>query len=345
MKKFEKISFLPLPTPVHRMHNIEKLLGFSPIFVKRDDLLGRGLGGVKLRKLEYILRSALDNKADTLVTVGALNSNHCFYTALIAKMYGLKCILFLVKPVSKKDENNLFLNDIFSKNLGAEIYEIEEIPDEKIGKGFGIVSESTEREVWIKCKEVIEKLQKNGYNPFYIPPGSVTPIGCYAMIEAFEELYIQMHSLGINSYDIFVPVGTGGVFCGLWFASQLRAKDVKIYGISIGANDFLCNEIVKNACQQLCKKIEHTLFIPAKFDIFDEFKGEGYGIETHLSQQAIKIAFEEEGLFLDHTYSGKCFAGMLEMIRKKRGIFTKPIVFWHSGGVVERMGNIINTCL
>ncbi|MCM8823421.1 MAG: pyridoxal-phosphate dependent enzyme, partial [Candidatus Omnitrophica bacterium] len=309
MKKFEKISFLPLPTPVHRMYNIERLVGFSPLFVKRDDLLGRGLGGVKLRKLEYILRSALDNKADTLVTVGALNSNHCFYTALIAKMYGLKCILFLVRPVSKKDENNLFLNDIFSKNLGAEIYEIEEIPDEKIGRGFGIVSESTEREVWMRCKEVIEKLQKKGYNPFYIPPGSVTPIGCYAMIEAFEELYIQMHSLGIDSYDIFVPVGTGGTFGGLWVASQMNLKGIKIYGISIGAGGYLCSKIVKDICKEMCDTIDISLFIPEKFDIFDDFVGDGYGAKTDLAKESIELAFEKEGLFLDYTYTGKCFAG------------------------------------
>jgi len=347
MKAYNKVSITLKPTPLHRMSQMEKFVQGPPLFVKRDDLLGRILGGHKLRKLEYIISAALSDNADILVTVGAVDSNHACFTAFFAKMFGLRAIIFLVSKHRKRPHQNhreVALNDIMTKKLGAELHFVEEIPDDtenQMHGNTGLVNEATEKQVRERMGILWTQLQEKGHRPFYIPFGSCCPTGCYAMIEAFDELHAQMISKGVDSYDIFIPVGTGATFAGLLAGVHKRQCDVHIYGISCAAHNPVCREMVVNATTELCNDIGLSLPDLQQLNIVDDFVGEGYGQPTEVSKEAIDVAFRIEGLLLDHTYTGKCFGGLLTLVRKHKNEFRRPIVFWHTGGVPEGIGGIL----
>lgn len=343
MKTYNKISLTLTPTPLHRMSQMEKLVQGPPLFVKRDDLLGRILGGHKLRKLEYIIPVALSDNADILVTVGAVDSNHACFTAFFAKMLGLRAIIFLISKQGKRlhyNQREVALNDIMTSKLGAELRFVEEILDDTEDKA-GLVSETTEKQIREQIDILFTELQEKGHHPFYIPPGGCCLAGCYAMIEAFDELHAQMISQGVDSYDIFIPVGTGATYAGLWAGVQKRQCDVRIYGISCAASNPTCREIVTNATIELCNDIGLSLPDSQQLNIIDDFVGEGYGQPTEVSKEAIDVAFRSEGLLLDHTYTGKSFGGLLTLVRRHKSEFKRPIVFWHTGGIPEGIGDIL----
>lgn len=347
MKTYRKMLLTVTPTPLHRMSQMEKFVQGPPLFIKRDDLLGRILGGVKLRKLEYIIPRALADNADVLVTVGVVDSNHACFTAFFAKMLGLRAIIFLISKPGRQSHHNqkaFALSDIMTKMLGAELHFVEEILDDsknQIHGNIGLVSEATEKQVHEQVETLFTELRKKGHKPFYIPPGSCCPAGCYAMIAAFDELHAQMISNGVDSYDIFIPIGTGATYAGLWAGIQKRQCDVHIYGISCAARNPVCREMVVNNIEELCNDIGLSLPDLQRLNIVDDFVGDGYGQPTEISSEAINIAFRIEGLILDHTYTGKCFGGLLTMISKHKNKFNRPIVFWHTGGVSEGIGDIL----
>jgi len=303
---------------------LAKALGLPDLLIKRDDLLGRALGGNKLRKLEYILPGVLSAGADALVTTGSFESNHVCLTAATARMLSLHPAVVLMGPASGRRDPTF--NERILRRLDTEIRVVEyEEADAGSRAGLG---ERVSRAV----AELTDDLRARGRKPFFIPGGGCCLEGTYAFVEAFDELHRQMARMGRSAYDIVLAVGTGSTFSGLWCGARRVGADVRVRGISIARGNPRCIDETIKAAERVC---DHLGLIPPgreDLDITDEFVGAGYAKPTELSAKAVELALWCEGILLDHTYTGKALGGLLKMCQDQHA-GNRPLVFWHTGGV------------
>ena len=321
-------DLLAASSPLIKLSNLVHEIQVSSLYVKRDDLLGRVLGGNKLRKLEYILPKAIEQKADTLITTGSFESNHVCLTAATAKMLGMHPAMVLMGPQGQQETT---LNERIQRKLGADIRVVYYDSDNRQD-----LSKRVDQAVQQLTDELIEK----GRKPFFVPPAGCCLEGTYAFVEAFDELHEQMLQNGHRCYDIVLAVGTGSTFAGLWCGAKRRGADVNLYGVSIARKNPRCVQETIVAAKRVCDKLQIPIPLPEDLSITDEYIGDGYAKPTELSQQAVQMALEKEGLLLDNTYTGKAMGGMMDMIHKGE-IGSRPIVFWHTGGVAGAIDSLI----
>jgi len=322
-QKLTRFKLAELPTHLTQLKTLGRHLKSNNLYIKRDDLLGRVLGGNKLRKLEYIIPLAQKQKADTLITTGSFESNHAALTATAAKMLGMDAAIVLMgtdepgqKPLNEKIQEQL---DVEIK----KVYYKENDPQSR-----SALSERVAEQV----KKLTEDLKKRGKKTFFVPPAGCCLEGTYSFVKAFEELNEQMQNSGYNSYDIILAVGTGSTFAGLWCGTKKANADVKIYGISIARKNPRCINETIQAAKRVCEYLNLPVPKENELNITDKYIGPGYAKPTESSQQGIETALKTEGLLLDHTYTGKALGAMMNMI--KEGVLgSRPIVFWHTGGV------------
>jgi 1-aminocyclopropane-1-carboxylate deaminase/D-cysteine desulfhydrase-like pyridoxal-dependent ACC family enzyme len=306
------------------MHRIEEELGCSALFVKRDDLLGRGLGGNKLRKLEYIFAKALSEGATSLITIGGFESNNIALLSILARMYKLRPIIVLMGPMGEKPHS---INVAVLKKLNVETHIVRYEEDD-------FSSRATVRmQVDLKVEELVERLKVEGESPYYVPEGGCCLEGTYAFCGAFDELHSQMKANDMPSYDIYLPVGSGSSFAGIWCGKQRANADVKLIGISIALKKYRCCKEIIKAAERVCELISINPPSMDDLDVKDHFIGDGYGKRTEHSKRGVELALREEGLLLDHTYTGKALGAMLEIFRNLGPSTGRPVVFWHTGGM------------
>lgn len=322
-----RLCLANLPSPLVRLDRLSGRLKIDALYMKRDDLLGRILGGNKLRKLEYIIPLAQEAGADTLISTGSFESNHVCLTAMVARMLDMSAAMVLMGPTGARQ---MTLNEKIQHRLGVEIRTVHyEEPDR---------ADLSER-VAACVEELTNDLKARGRKPYFVPAAGCCLEGTYAFVEAFDELNEQMQEIGHNSYDIVLAVGTGSTYAGLWCGAKQSGADVRVCGISIARVNPRCVEEMAKAGQRVCEYLD--IPVPSQNDITitDEYVGQGYAKPTVWSQKAIELALQEEGLLLDHTYTGKALGGMIEMLEQSR-IGDRPIVFWHTGGVAGAIDNL-----
>ncbi len=322
-QKLTQFKLAELPTPLTQLKMLGQYLKSDNLYIKRDDLLGRVLGGNKLRKLEYIIPLAQKQKADTLITTGSFESNHAALTATVAKMLGMDAAIVLMGPDGPRQKS---LNEKIQQQLGTEIrtvYFTENDPKSR--------SKLTER-VAEQVEQLTEDLKRQGKKPFFVPPAGCCLEGTYSFVKACEELNEQMQNSGCNSYDIVLAVGTGSTYAGLWCGAKKANANVKIYGISIARTNPRCINETIQAAKRVCEHLNLPVPKEGELNITDKYIGDGYAKPTESSQQGIETALKTEGLLLDHTYTGKALGAMMNMI-KQGALGSRPIVFWHTGGV------------
>jgi D-cysteine desulfhydrase family pyridoxal phosphate-dependent enzyme len=304
LAKMKKCSFSFTPTPVHKLDKISKIYNIN-CWIKRDDLTGCiATGGNKIRKLEYILADALDKGADTVITAGGPQSNHAKATAALAIKVGLQPVLVLAGTDPGKREANLWINQL----LGADI------------RFSGAITPSQIEEA---LHSVYVEMEKEGKIPYLIPIGGSNGLGSLGYIDAYNELAAQE-----RDFDwIILTAGSGGTFAGIYLANQMAGNLTKIVGFSPWLKEVEIRQRVIQCIQEIEPdwKIEELL-------LNDQYIGRGYGKRTDKSDAAIKLLASEEAILLDHVYTGKAMAGLLDYIDK--GII-KPqekVLFWHTGG-------------
>ncbi len=313
----KKISLGHFPTPVEKLAKLSEKLGVE-LYVKRDDLTGMELSGNKVRKLEYLLCEALDEGADTIITCGGLQSNHCRATAAASARLGLNCHLILRSETSSQPyDGNLFLDKLF----GAEVSFVS--PDEFVENEDAII------------EDILKGFRAKGRKPFYFPVGASVPMGCWGYVEAFEETVGQLDAMGIGGAHFVTAVGSGGTQTGLVLGRALMNRpEFKITGFNV------CDtaEYFKKENAKLLRETIERFSLPVSieeqaFDIIDGYVGPGYAMSYPEEIETIKMVARREGLVLDPVYTGKAFHGLLSEIAK--GTFSKdePIVFFHTGGI------------
>ena len=316
-----RVSLSYLPTPFERLPALSEHLGGPQVWIKRDDMTGLATGGNKARKLEFLLADAINNKADTVLTFGAVDSNHCRMTAAAACKLGLRS--FLVLSGSKPDQLNG--NLLFDEILGAEFLFLPDFNDP-----------SKFDEMQLAVFNIVQDLSEQGRNVYMIPPGGSTPLGDVGYYVAAVELFDQARELGVRIDHIFVAMGTGGTHAGLLTGVKCLDMSTQVYGIAVNKEGSLEAlglppvEVIVNEVGALIG--EEPNATPDDVIIDYGYYGEAYGVPTPECIEAIRLVARTEGIFLDPTYTGKTMAGMIDMIRQGRFGKDENVVFIHTGG-------------
>jgi D-cysteine desulfhydrase family pyridoxal phosphate-dependent enzyme len=311
---FPRFPLALLPTPIHELARLGPLLGGPRIIIKRDDQTGLATGGNKTRKLEFLLADALQNRANVLITAGALQSNHCRQTAAAANLAGLRCELVLNGEKPNAPNGNLLL-DMF---LGARIY-------------YTTRSNRNNR-----MQEVSQALINEGQKPYIIPVGGSTGLGALGYALAMVELMEQLKAAKFQVDHILFASSSGGTQAGLVLGAKIADFQGRLLGISID-NDKLDGRPFQIELAQIANEAGRLLHHSYNFTVDDfsvqyDYLGKGYGVVGDLEVEAIGLAARQEGLLLDPVYTSRAFGAMVDMIRQ--GVFSQEetILFWHTGG-------------
>ncbi|HEU0293534.1 MAG TPA: D-cysteine desulfhydrase family protein [Anaerolineales bacterium] len=308
MNNIPRLHFAHLPTPIEELPRLSEALGGPRILIKRDDQTGLAFGGNKTRKLEFLVAEAREQGAKTLISGGALQSNHCRQTAAAAARFGLDCILVLNGEMPEHPSANLLLDQLF----GAEILTIAD-----------------RRERDRVLQETFDKAVADGRKPYLVPYGGSSPTGALGYAFAVEEFMNQ----NANADWIVFGTSSGGTHAGLVLGQRVFGYPGKVLGISIDEpEDWLKTRVSKLASDASEKLGEQIDFTPAQVLANADYCGAGYGVLTDAEREAVQLFAQCEGLLLDPVYTGRAAAGMIDLIRK--GFFKRDetVLFWHTGG-------------
>jgi D-cysteine desulfhydrase family pyridoxal phosphate-dependent enzyme len=277
------------------MPRLSKALPGPDLLVKRDDLTGLAFGGNKTRKLEFLVAEAQARQADTLITAGALQSNHCRQTAAAAARFGFHCVLVLGGEPPAQPSANLFLDQVF----GAEV----------------VWTEMSRRELVLQ--ETFEKTLSMGRKPYLVPYGGSSPTGVLGYVYAMEEFVSQK----VEADWIIVASSSGGTQAGMVLGARVFGYKGKILGISIDEPQATLQERVAKLASETSQLLANA-----------DYAAPGYGVLTGAERQAISLFAKNEGLLLDPVYTGRAAAGMVDLLGK--GFFGRheTVLFWHTGG-------------
>jgi len=313
------------PTPLEELKALSRRLGGPRIFMKRDDLDGLGLGGNKLRKLEYAMADALAQGATCVITTGAVQSNHCRLVVAAANKLGLKAYLVLAGE-EPDSTGNLLLDRI----LGAA--------------GIHFVSKSStysdakeeEDPVEQKVQELEAELKARGEVPYYIPNGCKPLHGALGYAGCVREVVDQLFQLELAPDYFVTACGSTSTQTGLILGSQLYCQGMaKVVGISISRKKKQLIEKIENSLAEAYDFLGLEGKVTQDVIVYDEYVGEGYGLPTPAMKEAVELVARTEGIILDPVYTGKAMAGLIDLVRKGYFRNEDTIVFVHTGGIPE----------
>ena len=300
---YSKISLGIFPTPVQKLENISRLLNVN-VFIKRDDLTGLGLGGNKVRKLEYLLADAREQGAEVVFTTGGAQSNHAMLTAAAAGKLGMKPILILKqRGVTERIGNQLLEHLMGTEVIFMDTDSYADIYDEmdRIGVQLGV--------------------------PYYkIPCGGSNALGCLGYVDCAREIRQQ----DLHFDYLICAEGSGGTMAGLALGAKLFLPGTKVYGMMVDTDPF--DEITPALMRETSALLGADTEISAEDYHLRDMCGPGYAIPSEEGNAAIALLAKEEGLFLDPVYTGKAFAGLLKMAEEGSFQSTDNVLFLHSGG-------------
>lgn len=303
-----------LPTPLRRLDQLSKTLGYN-IFCKRDDLTGFAMGGNKTRKLDYLLIDAAARNVDTFIAVGSYQSNFCrVVTAAGTKMnYEVHLVLGGMKATTLS--GNLLLDELF----GAKVHPVH----------------SEEWRDWENHAALLEeKLTAEGKRVDALPIGGSTPVGALGYVNAFCE--IMEDSLRMNAkFDVIIhATSSGGTQAGLLVGKSLTGWDGIIMGVGVAKHSRILQDEVLDLATKTAKAFNVKIYRP-DIVVDDAHQGVGYGARTEQAEEAIQLFARTEGILLDHVYTGKAAAALIEYCNKGRFEKDQNILFLHTGGNAE----------
>lgn len=317
LARFPRRRYTEGRTPIEKLSRLSEELGGPTIYIKRDDLLGLSAGGNKTRKLEFLVADALDKGADTLVTCGAVQSNHCRLTVAAAVKEGLKCRLVLEERVEGSYDVDASGNNFLFRLLGVE--EVRVVP--------GGSNMDTEMAV------VADGLRSEGRKPYVIPGGGSNPIGATGYVACAQEILSQTFESGIAIDRVVTASGSAGTHAGLVTGFEGGGAHLPVVGINVSRPKNEQEEKVYALVQQISERLGVSAVIPRdKVLCFDDYVGPGYSLPTPEMGEAVRMLARLEGILLDPVYTGKTMAGLIGLARQ--GFFKKDenVLFIHTGG-------------
>jgi L-cysteate sulfo-lyase len=319
-QRFARTKLLEEMTPIQRLERLERELGSAArLYVKRDDLMGLGGGGNKLRKLEFLLGEAVSQSCDTFVTIGGMQSNHARLSAAAAARVGLACELVLTPVVQRTEEaythnGNMLLYGIF----GAKVH----------------LRPGTENPLEF-AKERAEVLKKQGRRPYLVGSGGSSPAGCLGYAACALEIVEQERAIDGGFTHIVVPNGSSGTHAGLaagLTAMGLNAARVRSYAVLHPAER--THKTTFDLSTSTLALLDKTKSIdPSAIEVVGDQLGDGYGIPTAAMLGAVRTMARTEGLLLDPVYTGKAFAGVIASARNGAYKHGDAVLFLMTGGL------------
>ncbi len=303
-----------LPTPLVELKNLSRYLDGPRIWIKRDDQTGLAFGGNKTRKLEFLVGDALAHGADTLVTGGAAQSNHCRQTAAAAAACGLECHLALGGTAPAMLNGNLLLDQL----LGAHIHWCGEQR-----KGETI-------------PQIVMQLKTEGKTPYVVPYGGSSKIGALGYVDAVRELELQLRTTGQKISHMVFATSSGGTQAGLIVGKKISGFSAKVIGILI-EKESAGEQLLADSFCALANDVAAHLGKAADFSAADillnaDYVGGGYGVVGELEREAITLLATQEGILLDPVYTARAMGGLIDLIRRGKFAKSDSVLFWHTGG-------------
>ena len=304
IEDFPRIPLAVLPTPIQKLENISRILGTN-VYIKRDDMTGIGLGGNKVRKLEFLLADAKNKGAEIVFTTGGAQSNHAMLTAACCKKLGMTPILILKKRGVTDRKGNILLEYLMNTDVR-------------------FLDTSDSADVY---REMDRVGQESGKVYYKIPTGGSNALGALGYVNCVKEISEQTD---IKFDYICCAEGSGGTHAGVAMGTKLFMPDTKVIGMMVDTDPF--EEITTNIMKGLAELLELD-FVPTVDDVhLVDVCGEGYAIASPEGNAAIRMMAENEGLFLDPVYTGKAFGGLIKMAREGKFGPDDNILYLYSGG-------------
>jgi L-cysteate sulfo-lyase len=314
LKPFPRLYHSLLPTPAHRLDGLSDEYGVN-VYCKRDDLTGFGFGGNKTRKLDFLLAEALDLGRNTLIAIGANQSNFCRMAAAYGVACGLEVHLVLGGREPAHPTGNLRLDHL----LGVTCHHVD----------------SSDWDTWAKEAEKLEaELTSRGKKVYRMPVGGSTPRGALGYVDAFAEIISDQSRLGVEFDAILHASSSAGTQAGLVVGRATVEWRGSVIGISVAKPKAEQEKDVLDLAQATASEIDAHID-PMSIIVDDNYVGEGYAVRTPGCEEAVTLFAQRMGIFLDYVYTGKAAAGLIDTLRKGRFEKNANVLFIHTGGNIE----------
>jgi len=317
LAQFPRRRYTENETPLEFLPRFTNALGGPNVYIKRDDLLGLTAGGNKTRKLEFLVADALAQGADTLITCGAVQSNHCRLTLAAAVKEGLKCRLVLEERVPGSYNPDASGNNFLFRLLGVE--KIEVVPG-----GSNLMA---------AMQKVADDLAKDGRKGYIISGGGSNPIGATGYVACAQEIQNQLFEKQIQIDRLVVASGSTGTHAGLLAGFYGCNMNIPIVGINVSRDPKDQDPLVYDLVQKTAERVGVRQGVPSEAVVtFGDYWRPKYSVPNKKMVEAVNMMAKTEGILMDPVYTGKALAGFIDLSRK--GYFKKGenILFVHTGG-------------
>lgn len=305
------------PTPIEELARLRAALGGGPrILIKRDDYLGPGFGGNKVRKLEYLLAAAREDGAEVVITCGGVKSNHARVTAALCARIGIECALVL-NPAAVSPPGLEPASLLADRLYGAKIH---------------LIRERREREP--EMERLAESYRAAGRRVVVIPLGASVPLGALGLVRAAGEAAGQLAEMGVRVDKLWHCSSSGGTQAGLVVGRELYpGLAAEVVGVSPDGTVDEISAVVRGIARGAGERLGlSAAMVEGPVKVLDGYIGEGYGVPTRAGGEALELLARTEGILLDPVYTAKAMAGLLDQIRRGEIGAEQTVLFWHTGG-------------
>ena len=317
LSKFPRRRYIVTRSPIEKLSRLSKRLGGPTLYMKRDDLLGPAGGGNKTRKLEFVVADALEKGADTLITCGAVQSNHCRLTLAAAVQEGMKCHLVLEERVKGSYNPRAAGNNLLFHLMGVASITVVDGGSDMMAAMQGVA----------------DRVTAQGGNPYIIPGGASNEIGALGYVSCAEEILKQTIDDGIPIDRVVCASGSTGTHAGLLTGLYGNNSQIPVIGINVSRTKEAQEKLVYELVEKVAAKVGIKSPIPKEAVVcFGDYVGPGYSLPTDSMIEAVRMLAETEAILMDPVYTGKAIAGLIDLVRK--GFFDQDekILFIHTGG-------------
>lgn len=327
-EEMKRVRLAALPTPLEELKNLRKAIGGPRVFMKRDDLNGLGLGGNKLRKLEYLLGDAINQGCDVIITSGDGQTNHGRLTAAACAKMGLECYLVITSDPTDTFEGNQILQYLFgAKEVFTKVdYSVtpERMAKERLRAGD------------VKIAELIADLEAQGKKPYLIPRGGRSTCSTAGYTRAMvEEVKPQLEAFGVRKLDYIVsPCATSSTMTGVMLGNKVSGLNAEILGVALSRSVEECKDMLMEEFEKDAAYLGYNQILTREeITILGEYVGDGYAIPTEAGLETIKLFAETEGIILDPTYTGKTASAYVDLVKKGYFKENDTVLLLHTGGI------------
>jgi D-cysteine desulfhydrase len=312
---FDRLHLIDAPTPLQRLERLSAHVG-RDIYVKRDDFTPLAMGGNKTRKLEYLGADAIRQKADVLVTAGAVQSNHVRQTGALAARLGLECVALLENPLGTASDDylsngNRLLFDLFK----VRVQDVDNL-------------DNADQQL----HDTARRLSDEGRRPYVIPIGGSNALGALGYVRSGLELAQQVRAAKLDVSAVVLASASAGTHGGLAVALAHTMPSTEVVGITVSRTEAAQRPKVQSLVESTSKLLGVEVPKDLRITLWDEYFAPRYGEPNRGGMDAIRLLAQTEGLLLDPVYTGKAMAGLLDGIARGRFAGKGPIVFLHTGG-------------